>query len=259
MEKKILTHFRRCAEKVEETLKVERVVQKKDEYMGTGADGTPSKGIDIAAEKVVIDHLTERTDLSLLSEEKGLVEQSGDGFVVIDPVDGTRNALLDIPFYCISLAYTPSTLKEVKVGYVRNLVTGTEYHALKGKGSFKDGILLSPAKNKEEHLFSIYLGEKSHEKSSGFASKPRRVRSLGSAALEICKVAEGVFDLYYHRTPRERRGLRITDLAAATLILREAGGEVYDKDLNRLEMGIDAAHRRDIIAIYDQGLKEVLP
>ncbi len=256
--KEILEIFRGCAEKVEETLDNYDVHDKGSKDMGVGADGTPTKGIDEAAEKTAIDHLAHHTDLSILSEERGLIHGKDDGYVILDPVDGTKNALLDIPFYSISLAYTPTTLKEVKVGYVKNLVTGTEYHALEGEGSYKNGSLLSPVKEKDDLIFSVYLGDKAHEKSFEVASKPRRIRSLGSAALEICYVAEGVFDLYLRRSPDERRGLRITDIAASAFILREVGGEVYGKDLKKLEMGINASNRRDVIAIYDPRVKDLL-
>ncbi|MFP3871724.1 MAG: inositol monophosphatase family protein [Candidatus Natronoplasma sp.] len=256
MEKKILEHFKRCAEKVEEVLEDEKVVEEKGKDMGIGADGTPTKGIDAAAESAAIDYLTAETDLSILSEEKGIVKQENNGLVIMDPVDGTRNALLDIPMYCISLAFTPSDFQGVEVGYVKNLVTGTEYHAIKGEGSFKDDVPLSPDAGREDRIFSVYLGKKAHEDSYRVASQARRVRALGSAALEICLVAEGVFDLYHHRSPEEKRGLRITDLAAAALVLREVGGEVYDKEFEKLDMGLKPDERKDVIAIYDDRIKE---
>lgn len=259
MEEKILEHFRRCAEKVEDVISSKEVVSEKGDDVGMGADGTPTKCIDLKAEEAAIDYFEKKTDHSILSEEKGIVEQDGDGFIVMDPVDGTTNSLLEIPFYCISLAYTPSDLSEVKVGYVRNLYTGTEYHAVEGEGSYKDSERLRPeSEGREKDLFSVYLGERALPESFDVASKARRVRALGSAALEICMVAEGKFDLYYHRSPEERRSLRLIDIAAATLILREVGGEVYGKDLERLNMGIDTSERKDVIAIYDDRIKEVL-
>ncbi len=259
MEKKILAHFKSCAEKVEDALRSEEVAKVKGDEVGMGADGTPTKYIDQKAEKTAIDHFKKETDLSILSEEKGIIEQEDEGFIIMDPVDGTSNSLLNIPFYCISLAFTPSDLSEVKVGYVKNLHTGTEYHALEGKGSYKDGhpLPLKPD-DVDRPNYSIYLGERAHPESFELASKARRVRALGSAALEICMVAEGAFDLYFHRTPGEKRSLRLIDIAAATLILREAGGEVYDKDLKRLNMDIDTSQRKDVIAIYDDRVKEVL-
>ncbi len=255
----LLDHFKKCAEEVDRRIKSLNSKGDKSENVGMGADGTPTKGIDREAEETAIEYFKDNTDHSILSEEKGLVEQDGDGFIIMDPVDGTTNSLLDIPFYCISLAYTPSDLSGVKVGYVRNLYTDTEYHAVKGEGSYKDGEILRPESERgEKNLFSVYLGKRAITKSFDVASKARRVRTLGSAALEICMVAEGKFDLYYHRTPQEKKSLRLIDIAAATLILREVGGEVYNKNLQRLNMSIDTSERKDVIAIYDERIKEVL-
>jgi len=255
----ILEHFKRCAEKVEQKIESRDPKKSRGEDVGMGADGTPTKSIDLEAETTAIEYFKGNTNYSILSEEKGIVEQEKEGFIVMDPIDGTTNSLLDIPFFCISLAFTPSDLSEVKVGYVRNLHTGTEYHAVKGEGSYKNGQRLHPeCERVESDLFSVYLGKRAVPESFDIASKGRRIRSLGSAALEICMVAEGTSDLYYHRTPEEKRSLRLIDIAAATLILREVGGEVYNKDLKRLNMGIDTTERKDVIAIYDDRFKEML-
>jgi len=225
--------------------------------MGEGADGTPTKRVDQIAEETALEHLLQNTDFSILSEEAGLVEQKGDGYVIMDPIDGTNNAIFEIPFYCISLASTPNDLSDVEVGYVKNLTSGIEYYALKGEGSFKGNKRLSPERSGNRTV-SLYMGENAIAESYEIPPKVRRVRSLGSAALSMCMVAEGIFDLFYHRTPEEEKSLRITDIAAATLILREVGGEVYGKDRTRLNMGISPTERKDVIAIYDEAIMEEL-
>ncbi|MEF8835730.1 MAG: inositol monophosphatase family protein [Candidatus Thermoplasmatota archaeon] len=255
MRKDILEHFRRCGEKVSDAIATEK--SGRGDEMREGADGTPTKRVDQTAEEITLDHLLQNTDFSILSEESGLVEQEGDGYVIMDPIDGTNNAIFEIPFYCISLAYTPEDLSEVEVGYVRNLSSGVEYYAVKGEGSFKGEKRLDP-KRSETLTVSLYLGENAVAESYEIAPKVRRVRSLGSAALSMSMVAEGTFDLFYHRTPEEEKSLRITDIAAATLMLREVGGEVYGKDGERLNMGISPTERKDVIAIYDEEIKEEL-
>ncbi|MBS3817684.1 MAG: inositol monophosphatase [Candidatus Thermoplasmatota archaeon] len=255
MRKEILDQFRRCGDKVSEAIGSEDL--EREEYMGEGADGTPTKRIDEVAEVAALEHLQDNTDFSILSEEIGLVEQEGDGYVIMDPIDGTNNAIFEIPFYCISLAYSPSDLSEVEVGYVRNLSTGVEYHALKGEGAFKGGSPLNPESG-DDMTVSLYLGKNAVPESYEIAPRARRVRSLGSAALSMCMVAEGTFDLFYHRTPDEQKSLRIMDIAASTLILREVGGEVYGKDGEKLNMEISPVDRKDVIAIYDEEIKEEL-
>jgi len=250
-----LDHFRRCGRKVSDAITSAEIERDKD--MGKGADGTLTKKIDQIAEETALEHLLNNTDFSVLSEEAGLVEQNGDGYVIMDPIDGTNNAIFEIPFYCISLAFTPTDLSDVEVGYVKNLKTGVEYHAIKDGGSFKENKLMNPSLS-ENRTVSLYMGENAISESYDIPPQVRRVRSLGSAALSMCMVAEGTFDLFYHRTPEEETSLRITDIAASTLMIREVGGEVYDKDGERLNMGISPTERRDVIAIYDEKVKEEL-
>jgi len=250
-----LDHFRICGEKVSEAIDNKELKRERD--MGEGADGTPTKRVDQIAEETALDHLLQETDFSVLSEEAGIVKQKGDGYVIMDPIDGTNNAIFEIPFYCISLAYTPTDLSDVEVGYVKNLASSTEYYALKDKGSFKGDKPLNPTRT-EKITVSIYMGENAVPESYDIPPQVRRVRSLGSAALSMCMVAEGIFDLFYHRTPNEKKSLRITDIAASTLMLREVGGEVYGKNGEKLNMGISPTERKDVIAIYDDEIKEEL-
>lgn len=256
MEKEMLNLFRGCAERVERRLKgLDETELKK--VLKTGADGTPVKGIDDIAESEAIDHITKNCDCDILSEESGLIENGGDGTVIMDPVDGTTNALLGIPFYCISMAYTVSDLSGVKVGYIKNLISGKEYHAISGEGGYCSGEKIVRRKIRGLN-FSVYLGKKAHPDNFRVASLPDRTRSLGSAALEICLVAEGILDLYYMRTKDKKRSLRITDIAAAKLILEETGGKIYDDNWDPINMKLDPKGREDVIAINDEKIREVI-
>jgi len=256
MENDILKLFERCAEEVQTDLKTLRSRYYGD-TMGMGADGTPIKKIDERAEKTVIENIERETDFNILSEERGLIDRGGDGTVILDPIDGTSNAVLGIPFYCISLAYTEGTLRDTEVGYVKNIIDDTEYRAVSGEGSYMNGHRLDPQSN-EEWNFSVYMGKEAHPESFEVASIPRRVRSLGSAALEISMVAAGILDLYFMKTHEQRRSLRITDLAASFLVLKEAGGEIYDGDLDPLDMELDPKERKDVAAVNHGSVLEVL-
>lgn len=256
MENEILTLFKRCAEKVESELRSLGSVDY-GETMGMGADGTPIKMIDERAESTVVNFIKEQTDFSILSEEIGFVEGDGEGTVILDPIDGTSNAVMGIPFYCVSLAYTEGSLKDTKVGYVKNLSTDVEYSGISGEGSYVNGKALKPVLDNEWN-FSVYMGKKAHPDSFKVASEPRRVRSLGSAALEISMVAQGVFDLYYMKTYEQRRSLRITDIAAAYVILKEVGGDIYDTNLDPIDMKLDPKQRKDVAAVHDDRILEVL-
>ncbi len=251
MKHNILSSFRDCAERVREL-----VINSEGDIgieVGIGADGTPIKEIDQMAEDTAIECLKERHDHSILSEEAGLIEGDSDGTIIMDPIDGTTNAVLGIPFYGISLAYTPTDLDGVEVGYVMNIPMGTEFYAVKGETSVEQKPLIKDRLN-----FSVYMGKEATPDSFRVAAIPRRTRSLGSAALEMAMVASGALDLYHMRTVDMRRSLRITDIAASTLMIREAGGEVYGEDHEPLNMPLDPEARQDVIAVRRPELIEVI-
>src|SRR3989338_998468 len=107
---------------------------------GVGAGGDISRKIDIVAEKTVLDYLKKiKFDCVVLGEECGRVELSKKpkGFVIMDAIDGSANAVRGIPFFCCSLAFaTDNKLSSVTDGVVTDLHSGDMYWATKGKGAF---------------------------------------------------------------------------------------------------------------------------
>ena len=76
---------------------------------GRGAGGDISRNIDMVAEKTVIDYLKEiNFDCVILGEECGRVELSSNpkGFIIMDAIDGSANAVRGMPFFCCSLAFS---------------------------------------------------------------------------------------------------------------------------------------------------------
>ena len=76
--------------------------------------------------------------LTIISEELGTQELNGGGMrVVIDPVDGSKNAISGIPIYCTSIAVSSGEdLSGVTLSYVIDLVSGDEFWAEKGSGAY---------------------------------------------------------------------------------------------------------------------------
>jgi myo-inositol-1(or 4)-monophosphatase len=196
-------------------------------YMG--ADGTPTKLIDDIAEKVILEILSvEGISMRILSEECGekIIGDTPQYTIIVDPIDGTYNACFGIPFYSISLAFKHAHEEEVCFGYVKNLATGDIFHARRGKGAFLNSgrIEISNKPDIGKFCVSIY-GYRPHVKETTMlCRKVRRVRILGSVALELCYTAAGKFDAFID----VRGSLRLTDVAAGKLIIEEAGGVVTD-------------------------------
>jgi fructose-1,6-bisphosphatase/inositol monophosphatase family enzyme len=213
--------------------------------IGIGADGSPTSYIDQVAEDVAL-KILEKSDekVNLLSEEKGFVDFGGTYVFVLDPVDGTRNAYRGIPFYSVSLAIGKSKISDIEYGIVKNIPTGDVFTAQKHEGAFLNNTRIRVCEMPSaENLFSISLG-KIYNPKAGALSKKGNVRSLGSAALELCLVATSALDYYFVG----KDILRIVDIAAGTLIVREAGGCVLTKTGEELDMEFDLIGRTSVLA-----------
>ena len=219
--------------------------------IGIGADGTPTKYIDKIAEDAAVEFIKNSgIAVNVLSEESGFMDFNGEYVFVLDPIDGTRNASRGIPLYAISLGVGRTHLSDVSYGIVKNIPTGDVFLAEKNHGAFYNnqpvGVPDLPGKSL---LSSVALGKNADRKTLSL-SKKGIVRSLGSASLEMCLVAIGALDYYVVG----KDYLRVTDIAASTLIVREAGGFVKHISGEELELPLSLDERTSIIAVCSEEL-----
>lgn len=215
-----------------------------------GADGTPTQHIDKVAEDVALDVIDGR--VNVLSEEAGFVDNGCRYTMVLDPIDGTRNAVNGVPFYCASLAVGRQRLSDVVYGLVRNLPTGDTYTAERDNGAACNGQPMS-VRQREEPLFSLVLGTSGNEE-TWQRVRHHHIRSLGAAALEMSLVAAGALDGYY----QANEYLRVTDFAAGALLVREAGGAVYDGGGTELDVPLSLDVRSSVLAVSSPAVREAL-
>jgi myo-inositol-1(or 4)-monophosphatase len=233
------------------------------EGFGRGAGGDIKKRIDLAAEDALIQTLQKhKVSCTLVSEEAG-VKQIGDRasgyYVVADPVDGTANAARGLPFAAISLAAsTKPMLSGVEVAVVADVLRDVIYTAKKGKGAYKNGVKLKPSeivKLEEAFVgvdFSTFTAEQLVDQLTEVLKRTRHLRHLGANALEICYVADGTTEAFI-----DIRGkLRITDIAAAYLILLEAGGVFTTPTGTTLNAPLDPKQRVSLIAAANKPIHE---
>ncbi|MDD4709561.1 MAG: NAD(+)/NADH kinase [Candidatus Methanomethylophilaceae archaeon] len=215
-----------------------------------GNDGTPTSEIDKVAENAVLGYIeSNRLALNVLSEEIGFVDNGASEVLVLDPIDGTSNSVAEIPFYTISMAVGTGSLCGMHTAYIRNLATGDEFWARKGDGAYYNGRRINVRKPDFSKLFAlIYMGNAAVDEAFALAKNVKTSRSMGCASLEMTLVALGHADIYYMNTYRYNRAVRTVDIAASALILREAGGEIFDIGGNKLDMPLDNAYHASFVA-----------
>ncbi len=249
-----------------------------------GADGTPTKFIDLVAENKVVEILEDvGRPVTLISEEIGefkMGEGSSEVVFVVDPLDGTSNALKNIPAYAISIAIADAsgipkthrtsknlenisghqnlnpetsnrpqdqlTIGDIEIGFVKNLATGDLYEAVKGHGARLNGKKLVPSTQEDISKSSIgaYIYRAEMDKVDKLCKAVRRMRILGSVAIELCYVADGTYDAFID----VRGNLRIVDMSAAKLIIEETKGIVTDEKCQPLNGKLNVLERTSIIA-----------
>lgn len=237
--------------------------KKAGQIIKMGADGTPTKLIDLVAEEKVVEILeSANRPLTLVSEEIGRIKignGSSEVVFVVDPLDGTSNAVKNIPFYGISLAIAEitdsdesMTIEDIELGFVKNFATGDIYQAHKGDGASLNGEKIQTSLKKDITQSSIgaYIYRADMEKIDKLCKTIRRMRILGSVAIELCYVADGTYDAFLDI----RGNLRIVDVSAAKLIVEEAGGLITDEGNQNLNGKLNVLERTSIIA---SGNKEV--
>ena len=223
---------------------------------GRGAGGDISRRIDIIAEKMVLDYLREiKFDCVVLGEECGRLELSKKpkGFVIMDAIDGSTNAVRGIPFFCCSLAFaTDNKLSSVTDGVVMDLSRGDLYHATKGKGAFMNGKRIYV--NKKKHAYFVVgidisgISPKLLKSLSPIISASNHIRHFGAIALELAIFSRGLADAFIDI----RDKLRVTDVAAGLLIALEAGGYIVDKNGKAVDTELSYDKRISLIAAANE-------
>ncbi len=223
--------------------------------LGKGAGGDPMKPIDLIAEKAIIEVLQQHcASFTLISEESGVKEFGATPkqyYVTVDPIDGTTNLVRGLPFYASSIAVsTLPTLSTVFAALVTDLFHDTTYTAIEGQGAYRDDEKIAPSTlaSLEEAVIGLdlnsYRVKEIVPKLTGLIQRAKHIRHFGANALELCYVADGLTDAFV-----DIRGkLRVTDMAAGFLIVKEAGGIITTPEGHELDATLDPKQKVKFIA-----------
>jgi myo-inositol-1(or 4)-monophosphatase len=225
-------------------------------YEGVGEGGDHTLVIDRQCEDVVFAELEklagQGASFVAVSEERGEVSFGSGGpvRVVIDPIDGSMNARRTIPSHSLSVAVASgSSMADVEFGFVHDFGADEEFSAARGAGA-KLGDRPARVSAAGEKLEVVGLESAKPEWAlpalEALAGKVYRLRVVGSLAITGAYVAAGRFDAMLSLRP-----CRSVDVAAAQLIVREAGGEVGFAGLELSEAALDLDARFQIAAGHD--------
>lgn len=209
---------------------------------------------DIEVEKFLKDQLLERfPDFGFWGEESGQSDNQKIRWIV-DPIDGTHSFVRGQYFWSISVALEKDG--EIVLGAVYAPKLQDLYHAEKGKGALRNNnpIHVSDIPTLSEAMITTGfaclrsdLPENNLPRFSRIAETTMGQRRFGSAAMDLCLVADGQVDAFWEQH------LNLYDIAAGALIVKEAGGSITNFE------GKDGIFPENILATNGKILKEILP
>ena len=205
--------------------------------------------IDKKSEKVIMDFISKKYPThNILTEESGEHKKDSEYLWVIDPLDGTTNFAHGLPIFAVSIGIMKKN--EIVAGVVYDVMQNIYYSAEKGSGSFANDKAINVSNNDRIGLGVLVTGfpynvadnpDNAFERFESLTKQARAVRRLGSAAIDFCYVARGVFDGFWEVS------LQPWDLCAGKLIVEEASGLVtdfYGKEINIFTKQILASNKK---------------
>ncbi len=230
--------------------------EKKFEYKGSIDLVTE---YDLACEKKIIEIIKKKfPEHDILTEETKQKDLHSEYKWIIDPIDGTTNFFHGHPFYCVSIGVEYK--KEIIMGAVYAPYLNELFFAEKNKGAYLNNKLIKVSQIKTLKASLLSTGFPYDIATSkdnninyflAFVKEVQAIRRDGAAALDLCYVACGRFDGFWELK------LHPWDMAAGSLIVKEAGGRISNFNTEELDI-----YTRDVIAanvfIYDEMKKIIM-
>lgn len=186
---------------------------------------------DVAVQEFLFKELGKAFPDAQFIGEEGENDFSTDGLrFIIDPIDGTTNFMQDYRCSCISVALCNGN--DVVAGVVYNPYTDELFSAEKGKGAYLNGDRISVSERPLSDGLALFGTSPYHPENTDETFSllrkvfdfSRDIRRSGSAAYDICMIACGRCEVFFEKS------LQPWDIAAGTLILKEAGGIALNYD-----------------------------
>ena len=191
--------------------------------------------VDRHSEDMLVGYIQEHYPAhAIIAEEQGVISGDDDARWLIDPLDGTINYAHNLPIFCVSIAYQEKG--DLQLGVVYDPMRDECFSAERSKGAWLNGMPIRVSTTSvliHSVLATNFPNDLTNPATdnmpayASFIQITQSIRRFGSAALDMAYVAAGRFDGYWERE------LCAWDVAAAALIVEEAGGVVTDLEGNR--------------------------
>lgn len=182
---------------------------------------------DLSSERLIRERLGAEFPSHRIVGEENAETGTGDLVWYVDPIDGTTNFAHGHFFFAVSIALYRGT--EGLAGVVHAPALGVTWKAVRGGGAFRNGepCSVSGRDQLEEAMCATGFPydrwtnpDNNHAELALFLERARGVRRCGSAAIDLCLVADGTYDIYWEKA------LNAWDMCAGALLVQEAGGRL---------------------------------
>jgi myo-inositol-1(or 4)-monophosphatase len=187
---------------------------------------------DVECQDLIYSILLDHFPKSRCIGEEGDSQNPGDPNAefewIVDPIDGTMNLAYGIPHFCVSIAVREAATQKILLGVIYDPMRHELFTAERGTGTYLNGVrqkvstratlgeavlAVGFAKSQDsiDHCLKLY---------QEYGNSARKLRAMGSAALDLAYVATGRLDAYIEQ------GVNLWDIAAGIVLVEEAGGVV---------------------------------
>jgi len=185
--------------------------------------------VDKSSEQRIIEIIREKYPHHNICAEESTQDEAGEYRWIIDPLDGTTNYIHGVPVFAVSIGLEWNGRLVLGVVYDPN--RKEMFYGEKGGGAFLNGKAIAVSKISDPAMALLATGypfrvnryiDVYQQSFKELFLQVSGVRRAGSAALDLCYVACGRYDGFWELD------LKAWDLAAAAVIIKEAGGKISD-------------------------------
>lgn len=235
------------------------------EVVGEGVSGDISRRIDVVVEDYIVEE-TRATGFKavVVGEEKGsrVLNSQPELVVLVDPLDGSLNYTLGIPFASLSIAVyrRGASITEPLYGFVKNIFVDDVFEICSGVVYYNGSRVDKPLDNTDgDNVVSIYTEQPRHLElvSRVFRENKKnlKTRTMGSASLEALYAALGVINGFMHLTGK----LRNSDVAVAIGVASALNTGIYvSPGLNELKTSEIVKIEKIVIARRDSEIWKIV-